>query len=56
VTGSLGATKLGSSLKLSGTMAPGSHREGWVTAQGYNKKLIKIQTTLNGQNTGTWKS
>jgi hypothetical protein len=56
VTGSLGATKLGSSLKLSGSMAPGSHRQGWVTAQGSNKKIIKIQSTLNGANTGSWKS
>jgi hypothetical protein len=55
LTGSDGATQLGSSLSLKGTMAPGSHREGWVTTQGYNKKLQKIQATLNGVNTGSWK-
>jgi hypothetical protein len=55
LSGSDGATKLGPSLNLYGPMAPGSHREGWVTSQGYKKALVKIQSTLNGSNTGTWK-
>jgi hypothetical protein len=55
LTGSDGATKLGPSLNLYGTMASGTTRTGWVTTQGYKKKLEKIQTTLNGTTLGTWK-
>jgi hypothetical protein len=55
LTGSAGATTLGPSLNLKGTMSSGSQREGWITTQGYNKTLQKIQTTLDGTSTGSWK-
>jgi hypothetical protein len=54
VTRSDGATKLGPSLNLGSSMGPGSHRQGWITSQGDKKKLLKIQATLNGVNTGSW--
>jgi hypothetical protein len=54
LTTSLGPTKLGSSLNVSTPLAAGSHRQGWMTVQGSRKKLEKIQSTLNGTNTGSW--
>ena len=54
-TGNLGATSLGSSLNLKGTLAPGKQRSGWITIQGSTKSMERIQATLNGTNTGSWK-
>jgi len=55
LTRSLGATSLGSSLKLGGTLTPGAERTGWITVQGKKSSLVRIQSTLNGTNTGNWK-
>jgi hypothetical protein len=55
LTRSLGATSLGPSLKLGGTLVPGAQRVGWVTVQGKSSSLDRIQSTLNGTNTGNWK-
>jgi hypothetical protein len=56
LTRSLGATSLGKSLKLGGTLAAGAQRVGWITVQGEKSSLQRIQSTLNGTNTGSWKS
>jgi hypothetical protein len=55
LTTGLGATKLGPSLSLTKPLRPGSHREGWLTTQGSKSTLVKIQSTLNGNSTGSWK-
>ncbi|HUC04997.1 MAG TPA: hypothetical protein VL961_06340 [Acidimicrobiales bacterium] len=54
LTKNLGATKLGPSLNTATPLNPGAHRQGWLTVQAVNKRLLKIQSTLNGTNTGTW--
>ncbi len=53
-TKSLGATTLGPSLSLA-TLAPNKERSGWITVQGSKKSLVRIQATLNGTNTASWK-
>jgi hypothetical protein len=55
VTHTLGATSLGSSLKFGGMLASGAKRVGWITVQGKKSTLVRIQSTLNGTNTGSWK-
>jgi hypothetical protein len=55
LTGTIGATKLGPLLNELTSLPPGAHREGWVTGQANKGRILKVQSTLNGSSTGTWK-